>query len=437
MYRYKQQGVALMVFAMLLLTIVGSTFLVNSRFINPELKSKQDSQKALSDAKQALINFSLRYFYNNPSGANFNALGRLPFPDRNQDSLYDGESDCSTAAAPISSNVLIGRFPWLSEGTPCLPRNINADIRDGDGERLWYAVSANLVRHTANDLLGFIPNTFPAPAAPPLIPLTNNWLTVYDPLGNILSNRVAFIVMSAGKAINGQVRNGVAPPVNRYLDSFTLPDSTIVNNADAILDFVTAPESTTFNDQLIYVTIDELMPLIEQRVLYELRALLLSHYQANANRYPFAADLGGPADINSDMTCVSGLLSGFISSVTDAAGTCPNLTIPPGKDYLIPWLPFIFYEVRTGCTAVPGCIQNQAGINGLSLDGGISDRDVVLMFTGNPIITPQTTPLSQTRVGVPPHIRMDYLDDLQNIANDQNYVTPQNSANNNDQIIAF
>lgn len=434
MFIKRQKGVALIVFAILMLITVGSLYIANTRTsFTPKVKARMDSQYALSQARDALMAFSLGYYYNAASPAVppatvpfSNILGRLPFPDRNQDTPtrdYNGESDCITGA--LQNNHLIGKFPWRREGTPCPNFEINLDVRDSSGERLWYAVSRNMVRHNSNT--AFNSDT---------LNITTNWITVYDQFGNILSNRVAFVLLAPGKSINGQRRTAIAPAI-RYLDSFNVPGVGVVNNYDAIPDFVIADESNTFNDQLIYVTIDQLMPLIEKRVLSEFRSLLGNHQTTNG-AYPWPALLG---DQNND--CDNTLTSGFIA-ISGGAIPCPAgefLTIPGRQDYLNQWLPFIYYAVRSDCVGpggnVAGC-GNQVNGNELSLDG-INNRDVVLIMTSNAITTlaTATPPHNQDRTAVvpPAQNRQEYLDEQLNI--DQNYVTPVTSTNNNDQITSF
>ncbi len=423
MFKRKQQGVALIVFVMLLMITAASLFILNSKkVVKPKLKASLDTQLALSQAKDALITFSLGYFYKTSSS--LQVLGRLPFPDRNDDApdYYDGESDCFSGA--VGSNLLIGKFPWRREGSPCLEFEINTDVKDSSGERLWYAVSRNMIKNSVNTV--FTPDT---------LNINTNWITVYDQSGNTLSDRVAFVLLAPGKAINGQTRTATSPAI-RYLDSFDVPGVGVVNNHDTVLDFVVADESDTFNDKLVYVTIDQLMPLIEKRVLSEFRTLLQNH-QTNNGAYPWPALLGDQTN-NCDNTRTSGFISIDPVPIPDPL-PCPNnetLTIPGIQNYLHQWLPFIYYAVRSDCVATntTGC-GNQINGNELSLDG-VNNKDVILISTGRAIttLTTMTPPYNQDRsAAVPPaHNRREYLDDQDNI--DQNYVMPTLSINNNDQI---
>ena len=58
--------------------------------------------------------------------------GALPCPDRKLSSDANtgyGESTCTSAASRI------GRFPWRTLGA--------SDLRDGNGDQLWYVISSN------------------------------------------------------------------------------------------------------------------------------------------------------------------------------------------------------------------------------------------------------------------------------------------------------
>ena len=111
----KQSGVALIIFAMVLL-LAGATALflfLDSNNIKVERDKK--TATALVEAKAALLGWS---------AGHSTMPGALPCPDTNN----TGSSGTCTATAGI-----IGRLPWKTLGTN--------DLRDGYGECLWYALS--------------------------------------------------------------------------------------------------------------------------------------------------------------------------------------------------------------------------------------------------------------------------------------------------------
>ena len=84
-----------------------------------EAKKFAHNKRVLEEAKQALLQSAYNYPTTNDLGP-----GRLPNADTDNDGVSDGGST-------------FGRLPWAQQ-------NLNLyDIRDADGERLWYAVSSS------------------------------------------------------------------------------------------------------------------------------------------------------------------------------------------------------------------------------------------------------------------------------------------------------
>ncbi|MDO8789114.1 MAG: hypothetical protein Q7J42_13675 [Sulfuritalea sp.] len=114
-------------------------------------RNQQRTGAALTEAREALIGYAIRYRESNPNtstGALDKVYGYLPLPDlgssRNNNST---DIDCylkeGCEAYNFSGNginvTVIGRFPWRTLGT--------GPIRDGNGECLWYAVSGSHQRN--------------------------------------------------------------------------------------------------------------------------------------------------------------------------------------------------------------------------------------------------------------------------------------------------
>jgi hypothetical protein len=177
---------------------------------------------------------------------------------------------------------------------------------DPNGVMPWYAVSANLVDPTN---VVFNPNLLNSNP-------THPWLTVRDMNGYVLSSRVAIVIIVPGPALPGQSRplSPLGGP-NQYLDGITVPAGCTApcvagtyKNFDLDDDYIMGDEhrwipdpnnpanriedsSYQFNDKLIYITIDELMPEIVKRVAGEARLALKSYYSVK-NQFPDAALLG-------------------------------------------------------------------------------------------------------------------------------------------------
>jgi hypothetical protein len=84
------------------------------------------TERALAQAREAL----LAYAADRPIDARVGP-GYLPCPDLDDDGW--AEATCGSLAGQLGQEQRLGRLPWKTLGLP--------DLRDGHGERLWYAVS--------------------------------------------------------------------------------------------------------------------------------------------------------------------------------------------------------------------------------------------------------------------------------------------------------
>ncbi|MGB9149567.1 MAG: hypothetical protein WCB36_04915 [Burkholderiales bacterium] len=250
----RQRGIALLI--LLLILASGGIYALLRTLNQNSLQTERDriTSDSLAAAKQALIGYAV--------GMNLQpntALrpGDLPCPDGNNDG--SAESSCGNASGS-NQTTRLGRLPWktLSLSLP--------DLRDGYGERLWYAVSNNFKLSSRHN---------------PLNTATNGTITVRDAYGNILHNAsgtnttgAIAVVIAPGPAIprNGvmQVRSGAG--VNsaaNYLD-FT-PTEDNADFVDAGLNGFIQGNATNINsqinnDQMIVISKEDLMPLIIKRV---------------------------------------------------------------------------------------------------------------------------------------------------------------------------
>ncbi|HED33242.1 MAG TPA: hypothetical protein ENJ08_03360 [Gammaproteobacteria bacterium] len=400
-----QQGVSLLVFAITILTIAGGAFFISlNNSSDSAINKDARTIVALSQMKRSLENFYISYI---PYGSGVE-FGRLPFPDRQNDpSVYDGKSDCINYTDSLTNSLLLGRFPWLRDECNGNFIDINANLKDGNGDRLWYAVSSHMVRHVSNASFSskFLDSS-----------QYNQWITIYNQNGNIVSDRVAFVSISPGTALAGQNRNSTNP--SNFLDSYNVPGIGVVNNFDTDMRFVKAPENSTFNDQLIYITIDELMPRLEYRVLAELKSMI-QKFHADFTGYPYAALLGDSAFECNESALPGG---GFIalSNINVNCSSNPPLLDFTGRPYLVPWLEYIIYEPRADCIStsiITGCNNQPAGLT-VNSDTNI---DFVLLSTGLYLNTGSSN-------------RSDYLEDVINQSNDQVFIIPDATLSN-DQIL--
>ncbi|OIR15792.1 hypothetical protein GALL_32930 [mine drainage metagenome] len=265
LYIQRQRGAAMMI--MLVIMIIGViTFLVGA-LSNSTLKSARDQQAAdvLVQARDALIGRAV---------SDASHPGSLPCPD----SHPPGNPPGSPAAAlegtsdPMSGNDCpnyLGRLPWKTLGLP--------DLRDGNGERLWYALS-----RTLRDSI----------SAQPINSDTQGWLSL---TGTITLNNVAAIVFAPGAALCGQSRTTSAT-ANQYLETV----STISATAPTAITVRAASNDCSnqpYNDNLLAITTDQIFQPVEMRIAREVKVCLDEYAAApvltNGNlpslKYPWAA----------------------------------------------------------------------------------------------------------------------------------------------------
>lgn len=243
----RQRGFALLI--MLVLAVMGSLFAVTGQleFVTRKYARNDATFKALTLAKEALIGYAMTYRDNSGS----EVFGYLPCPDI---ATGDGAAagNCGTAG-----QAAIGLFPYKTLGLP--------DLRDSDGVCLWYAVSGNFKNNPKAI------NTSPAPD--PLVLM--NW----DTQGQFImagtpvapeqgDGGAAAVIFAAGKPLAGQSRSVSGSSacqidlnqVTAYLDgNYTFA------TANAITITPGASDSTTNNDQLVWITPKEIFDKVVKR----------------------------------------------------------------------------------------------------------------------------------------------------------------------------
>mgnify|MGYP003347978207 CR=1 FL=1 len=109
--------------------------------------------------------------------------GTLPCADTDNDGSADSPCGAATETA-------IGRFPWKQLGL--------ADLRDGAGECLWYAVAPQF-KNAANAYSVYAPRNAN----------TVGGIAAYDGSGNPLAvpaGGIAAVIIAPGEALDGQTR---------------------------------------------------------------------------------------------------------------------------------------------------------------------------------------------------------------------------------------
>lgn len=298
----KQRGGALILIAFMI--GIALTAFVIKNFDTFSVKAEQDARtmEALGQAKEGLISWAVSHS---------STPGQLPWPDRRETTSpnYDGQSDCSNANFNLLNSAsepnFLGQIPTIASTTPCqVYPGVGNRFLDSSGNNIWYAVSRNLVRR------------YSAPVGDPIInpgiinSPTYPWMIVRNSAGAIISDRVAVVIIAPGPALSGQDRSGDAPLPANYLDQVTIGGVTYANfdydtdNEDFIIGDITGG---TFNDRLVYITIDELMVPLSSRV-GETVKFSLDEYRDDNIDLPYAAQLGTTENFSPEEDKLEGLL---------------------------------------------------------------------------------------------------------------------------------
>jgi hypothetical protein len=268
--------------------------------------------------------------------------GELPCPDLDNDG--DAEITC------FHANQRIGRLPWKTLRLP--------DLRDGYGERLWYALSTTFQRKTFNQC--------PTPSGPTCLNSdTHGTLTVRDSTGAVVFDGSSVgggaiaVLLAPGPVIT---RMGKTEPQDRscagdtnvqkceqssvctgsstarcqainYLDIVGPAVLSVRDAHDSMEDNADFSDSgrdngliagpvrdsggnAVVNDILLAITYQDLMPLLEQRVAGEALKCLRDYAASGTGRYPWAAPVN--ADFREALSDVRGQRWGRLPQVLAA-----------------------------------------------------------------------------------------------------------------------
>lgn len=302
----KQKGLALIVLVFIL--VIATTAYLVSTLDSASIKKEREIKTtvALAQAKATLMGWAIRQ----------NSPGQLPCPE---DTTKIGTIDEGVSQTSCSLvNPVIGRLPWRTLGY--------GDLKDGNGDRLWYVIST-----------GFRDS--------PINTNTNAQLSI-----NGTPNIVA-IIFSVGIPLSTQSRptpTAISPPdVTQYLD---VPNNNPNNTA-----FLSAPATNNFNDRIISITHTELFSLVARRVLREIKGDSfqgLGNYYATYAVYPYAdTDADGVADIASLPPPPIGNPSyqAGVNSLDFSKTNIDELGTMSIKDSFLMngWFPLITYKVTT------------------------------------------------------------------------------------------
>ena len=241
---FRQSG-AVLLMMLTLLVLVGSSLMLNQLGgVSPTAESERNRRTAvaLAAAKAALLDYAAAYAENYPPFG----PGFLPCPD----TTNNGSPN------PPCGRYAIGRLPWKYLGL--------AELRDGAGQRLWYALSANMRNN---------------PKLKVLNSETAGQLSI-DGKGRIVA-----VVIAPGSPLDHQQRALYPRRVESFLDG---------DNATPRDRRYTNRRPGQFNDRLLVISQQEWAAAVEARVLAEAQAVL-GDYQARYGAYPWFSEFENPA----------------------------------------------------------------------------------------------------------------------------------------------
>jgi hypothetical protein len=323
-----EAGAALLAF--LLVLLVGGSYALlgdaKSLAQRAKLEESRKTTAALAEAKAALIGYAVSAKLTPPGSCATNASrcprpGDLPCPDRNNDGYAENSPATGTPPSPCGSATgsnqasRLARLPWRTLGL--------SELRDGSGEQLWYALSTGFkerdrtVCGSSGCLNSDSRGTITVKAAGADTDADGDpdlQQTIHDgrnPDEWTPSGAIA-VIFGPGEPLTGQNRTNACQAAStqacaqNYLDAgigennATFTDAT--DNGFIQGDIVRCTSGNCdpiVNDRLLAVTYQDLIPLLEKRVVGEVLACLRRYADPTTGsngRYPWAANVADVSD---------------------------------------------------------------------------------------------------------------------------------------------
>ncbi|MDP3742862.1 MAG: hypothetical protein Q8Q76_00770 [Methylotenera sp.] len=413
--------------------------------VSLRVQQAKKTEQSLASAKQALLAYAAKPITAPPSSTALTCNDNCPRPG---DMPCPDMDNYGEAAASCSANQ-IGRLPWKTLGTD--------DLRDGAGERLWYSVSEQYKNN------------------PRLLPLNSDskgTISLRDSQGNLLydatgTTGLAAVVMAPGEVLtrgDGLVQSRTAAnqnSANHYLDIVYGEDNASLTEGSTdgfISGMVNNAGQKLLNDVVLPITRDEVIAVMEPRVLEEV-AQAMRYYYSVKSYYP------DPASIT-DTTCLT--IVTILNDATNAKCTTSTansfgripvgaVTMPPSSDIWAVedsnsilrgerahnwfqqngWRELILYAVAPACTLTN---LNCTGVGYLTLNNSITpfsapmpnNKQVVLIASGKALtLTGQTRTDSTDK-----SLFSNYLEDSENLNLDNIFNRHTLDASKNDRLIS-
>jgi hypothetical protein len=326
------RGVALVLLVIGLLFGIGSLLVLGMMSGNQQLTKDQITQRSLKLAKEGLLAYAVSWpnRRGTDSAESSNDIygqkrgpGLLPCPDKdNSGGANQGGCGNESGSSVIGQASRLGRLPFRTLGLP--------DLRDGSGERLWYAVSSKYKTSDPNYDLN------PDSGLGTISVRSSDGSLIHDGTNTDLylaqSGGVAAVVLAPGLPIerwndaggvsrvtqdrgcgstgcsSQGICNAPEQTVPRCVASNYLEKAWGLGNNEDNAEFVDRNDdrsgngngfiggpisrmdgSTAVNDQLVYITYDEIMLAVMHRVALEVANCLDLYAVANGGRFPYPA----------------------------------------------------------------------------------------------------------------------------------------------------
>lgn len=339
---------------------------------------------ALAQAKEALIGYA---------ASDSNRPGSLPCPDLITNNIplnnvpNDGSADSFSGSDCPS---YIGRLPWRTLGLP--------DLRDGNGERLWYAVTREFARN---------PSCFST------CPMNSDTKGTLTTTGASPASDVIAIVFSPGTVVSAQVRDTANEnAVANYLEG---GNETGIGTST----FVTGAATASFNDRLLAISGADVMTPVEKRVAKSILTLFQT-YRTAAGYYPWA-DNNFDGISNNSVRRGAPPLAG--ASPLNWGSSSPAIPVVPGWLTNNQWWRVIYYAISENAAA-------SGGSDMLEVDSGNAR---LVLFTTGPAVTGDGRPSANPFPGY----WCDYLENPvsgNNCNDNDTFWTPTSTAYARDRI---
>lgn len=260
---HAQQGGAFIV--MLVIMVLGVSAVMIGTLNIKALHISNDNKNAvvLAQAKEALISYA----------TTSSLPGSLPCPDTAGNGEAATASDCPH---------YIGYLPWKTLGLP--------ELRDSSGAPLWYALSRNFRKDIANN------------------PINSDSTGTISITGSLATSQAVAVIFAPGPTLNDQSRSNTATALCTTNDTVVSQALCATNflegsNANPSLpaspntQYLSSDVSETFNDQMNFITTENILPGVEKRIAREIKQCLddyaaqpsLTNPAERINKYPWAA----------------------------------------------------------------------------------------------------------------------------------------------------